>query len=162
MAPATTRNRANNEISMSDSASSAFLDQVKWNRDGFVPVITQQTGSGRILTQAWINREALATAVNEKRAVYWSRSRNRLWRKGEESGNVQRLIDVYLDCDGDSVCYVVDQVGGIACHTGRESCFYRRLVDSGWKDEEPVLKDPRTIYGGASQGENEPASGTGS
>ncbi|MEX0617494.1 MAG: phosphoribosyl-AMP cyclohydrolase [Pseudohongiellaceae bacterium] len=123
-----------------------YLDQIKWNTDGLVPVITQDAVSKRVLTQAWLNRDALRSAVEEKRAVYWSRSRNRLWRKGEESGNVQNLVDIYLDCDGDSVCYLVEQVGGIACHTGRESCFYRRLVDNSWQIEDPVLKDPATLY----------------
>lgn len=123
-----------------------YLDQIKWNPDGLVPVIAQEAASGRLLTLAWINREALQTAVAEKRAVYWSRSRNKLWRKGEESGHIQKLVDVLLDCDNDAVCYRVEQVGGIACHTGRESCFYRRLDDDVWQEFEPVVRDPAEIY----------------
>lgn len=123
-----------------------FLEQVNWNDDGLVPVVTQDQGSRRVLTQAWINRKALETAVAERRAVYWSRSRQALWRKGEESGNVQELVDVYLDCDNDSVIFLVNQVGGAACHTGRESCFYQRLVDGEWQVVDPVLRDPGQMY----------------
>ena len=128
---------------------SSYLDQVNWNDAGLVPVITQDAASGRILMQAWANREALEAAVNERRAVYWSRSRGALWRKGEKSGNVQNLVDVFLDCDNDAVCYSVEQVGGIACHTGRESCFFQRLQDGNWQIEEPVLKSPSEMYGEA-------------
>lgn len=96
---------------------------------------------------AWLNRDALAAAVEEKRAIYWSRSRGKLWRKGEESGNVQHLIDVYLDCDNDTVCYQVEQVGGIACHTGRESCFFQRLEGNTWHSEGEILKEPTAMYG---------------
>lgn len=124
----------------------SYLDQINWNGDGLVAVVTQDANSGRILTQAWINREALEATVNEKRAVYWSRSRARLWRKGEESGNVQKLVDVLLDCDNDAVCYRVEQIGGIACHTGRESCFYQKLVGGNWQTVDPVLKDPALMY----------------
>lgn len=125
---------------------SSYLDQVKWNADGLVPVVAQDAHTGRLLTQAWLNREALQTAVTERRAVYWSRSRGRLWRKGEESGNVQKLVDVLLDCDNDAVCYRVEQVGGIACHTGRESCFFQRLDGGSWRSFEPVLRDPKQLY----------------
>jgi len=125
-----------------------FLNQVNWNSEGLIPVIAQDNNSKRILTQAWANREALEKAVEEKRAIYWSRSRNSLWRKGEQSGNVQELVDIYLDCDNDSVCYVVNQIGGIACHTGRESCFYQKLVDGEWRVVEPVLRDPEQMYSG--------------
>lgn len=125
---------------------SSYLDQIKWNEDGLVPVITQEAHSGRILTQAWLNREALQTAVREDRAVYWSRSRGKLWRKGEESGNVQKLVEVLLDCDNDSICYRVEQIGGIACHTGRESCFYKKLSNETWHAVDPVLKDPGEMY----------------
>lgn len=125
---------------------SSYLDQVNWNEQGLVPVITQEADTGRVLTQAWINREALQTAVQENRAVYWSRSRDQLWRKGEDSGNIQILVDVLLDCDNDSVCYRVEQVGGIACHTGRESCFYQKLDNGGWHTVDPVLKDPTEMY----------------
>lgn len=123
-----------------------YLDQINWNADGLVAVVAQDASSGRILTQAWINRDALEATVNEKRAVYWSRSRARLWRKGEESGNVQKIVDVLLDCDNDAVCYRVGQIGGIACHTGRESCFYQKLEGDSWKTVDPVLKDPGLMY----------------
>ena len=130
----------------------SFLDDIQWNDDGLVPVVTQSRESGRVLMLAWANREALATAVAEQRAVYWSRSRNTLWRKGESSGHVQKLVDVYLDCDNDCLCYVVDQVGGAACHTGRESCFYRRLSGDGWLTESAVLRAPEDMYGDKGSG----------
>ena len=123
-----------------------YLDAIQWNDEGLIPAIAIDVDSGRVLMQAWVNREALATAIDEGRAVYWSRSRGQLWRKGEESGNVQELVDVYLDCDNDSLCYQVRQLGGIACHTGRESCFYQKLEDGDWKIVDPVLKDPKTLY----------------
>lgn len=125
---------------------SSFLDEIAWNSDGLAPVVAQEARTGKLLMQAWVNREALAIAVEERRAVYWSRSRNKLWRKGEESGNVQKLIDVFLDCDNDAICYSVEQVGEVACHTGRVSCFHKRLTDGGWIIEEPVLKDPGSMY----------------
>jgi len=125
----------------------SFLDQVKWNSDGLVPVVTLESESGRLLMQAWLNREALATTVAERRAVYWSRSRQALWRKGEQSGNVQELVDIYLDCDNDSVCFVVIQHGGLACHTGRVSCYFQRLEQDSWTIAEPVRKDPESLYG---------------
>ena len=121
---------------------SSYLDQVKWNDQGLVPVIVQEAQTGRVLMHAWLNREALQTAVEEQRAVYWSRSRDRLWRKGEESGNAQKLVDVFLDCDNDTVCYRVEQLGGVACHTGRESCFFQRLDNGSWQTVDPVLADP--------------------
>ena len=124
----------------------SYLDQIQWNERGLAPVITQDVGSGRVLTQAWVNREALKTTVSEGRAVYWSRSRSKLWRKGEESGMVQKLVEVLLDCDNDSLCYRVDQIGGIACHTGRESCFYKKLTNDTWESVDPVLVDPDQIY----------------
>jgi len=123
-----------------------WLEQIKWDKDGLVPVITQDFQSRRILTLAWVNREALSLAAAEQRAVYWSRSRKKIWRKGEESGHIQKLHDIYLDCDGDAVCFSVEQAGGIACHTGRESCFYRKLADLQWHTIDPVLKDPAAIY----------------
>jgi phosphoribosyl-AMP cyclohydrolase len=123
-----------------------WLDQVKWTRDGLVPVIAQDGSSGRVLMLAWMNREALTLTVQEGRAVYWSRSRNKLWRKGEESGHVQRVRAIALDCDGDAVLLTVDQVGGIACHTGRQSCFFRRLEDERWSAVDPVVKSPEEIY----------------
>lgn len=125
---------------------SSYLDQIRWDESGLVPVVTQDVQTGRLLTQAWLNREALETAVTEKRAVYWSRSRGKLWRKGEESGNIQKLVDVLLDCDNDAVCYRVEQVGGIACHTGRESCYFQRLEQGSWQIFTPVLKDPAQMY----------------
>ena len=126
---------------------SSYLDEVNWNSDGLVPVIAQDATSGRILMQAWANRDALQIAIKEGRAVYWSRSRNALWRKGEESGNVQKLVDVYLDCDNDTLCYKVEQIGGIACHTGRESCFFQKFSNDKWEILDPVLKDPSELYG---------------
>jgi len=126
---------------------SSYLDQISWNADGLVPVIAQDAVSGKILMQAWANREAVAASVEEGRSHKWSRSRGKLWRKGEESGNVQKLVDVYMDCDNDSLCYRVEQIGGFACHTGRESCFFLRLSDGDWVSFEPVIKDPAEIYG---------------
>lgn len=124
----------------------AYLDQVAWNEQGFAPAIAVDATSDKLLMQAWVNREALATAVAEKRAVYWSRSRGKLWRKGEESGNVQQLIEIRLDCDGDAICYRVEQVGGIACHTGRAHCFYQRLENEAWVTIDEVLVEPEQLY----------------
>ena len=123
-----------------------YLKQIKWNADGLIPVIAQDAQSKRILMQAWVNEEALKTAVAENRAVYWSRSRDKLWRKGEESGHIQKLIGIYLDCDSDCICYEVEQIGGIACHTGRESCFFQKLEADNWQNVEPVLKQADDIY----------------
>jgi len=125
----------------------SWLDEVKWDASGLVPAIAQDAKTGRLLMQAWMNREALAATVAEGRAVYWSRSRGRLWRKGEESGHVQRLAEVRLDCDNDVVLLLVEQVGGIACHTGHERCFYRRLEGDRWIEVEPVVKSEQAIYG---------------
>lgn len=127
---------------------SDWLDEIHWNSDGLVPAIAQDPTSGRILMMAWMNRESLALTAAEGRAVYWSRSRNRLWRKGEESGHVQRVIELRLDCDADVVVLQVEQLGGIACHTGRESCFYRVLREGQWETVDPVVKDPSAIYTG--------------
>lgn len=127
----------------------AWLDRIAWDAQGLVPVIAQEQVSGRVLMLAWMDREALARTVESREAVYWSRSRGRLWRKGETSGHLQRVVEVRLDCDGDAVLLVVTQSGGIACHTGRESCFFARLGDVGWSVVDPVLKDPGVIYGGA-------------
>ena len=126
---------------------SSFLNQIKWNQDGLVPVVTIEVESRRVLMQAWVNKEALQITVNEGFAVYWSRSRAKLWKKGEQSGNTQRVVEVYLDCDNDSLCYEVRQAGGIACHTGRESCFFQKYAEGKWLVAEPVLKDPSSIYG---------------
>ncbi|GIZ12769.1 phosphoribosyl-AMP cyclohydrolase [Pseudomonas sp. NCCP-436] len=123
-----------------------WLDDIHWNEDGLVPAIAQDYQSGRILMMAWMNRESLALTVAEQRAIYWSRSRGKLWRKGEESGHVQKLHELRLDCDADVIVLQVEQLGGIACHTGRESCFYRVLEDGTWKTVEAVLKDPHAIY----------------
>ena len=124
-----------------------FLDNVKWNSDGLVPAIAQDARSGRVLMVAWMNREALAETANRREAVYWSRSRKKLWHKGEESGHVQAVQEIRLDCDADVIVLQVEQRGGIACHTGRESCFYQVLQDSEWQTVDPVLKDPQKIYG---------------
>ena len=123
-----------------------WLNEVVFDAAGLVPVIAQDAASGRILMVAWANREAVAETAQTRRAVYWSRSRGRLWRKGEESGHAQQVSEIRLDCDGDVVLYAVEQVGGIACHTGRESCFFRRLGDDGWDVVDPVLQDPELIY----------------
>jgi phosphoribosyl-AMP cyclohydrolase len=126
--------------------SISWLDDIRWTEDGLCPVIAQQADTGKILMFAWMNRESLALTVSEGYAVYWSRSRNRLWRKGEESGHRQKVTGLFLDCDEDVILLKIDQEGGIACHTGRESCFYRRLMDGQWQTIEPVLKDPKTMY----------------
>ncbi len=125
----------------SDPASTRFLDSIAWNADGLVPAIAQDATTGAVLMLAWMNRESLALTLREQRAVYWSRSRARLWRKGEESGHVQRLIDIRLDCDADTLLLKVEQVGGIACHTGRPSCFYNEFSDGQWRPDSP---DPTT------------------
>lgn len=124
----------------------SWLDEVRFGADGLVTVIAQDAGTQRVLMVAWASREALAETAASGQAVYWSRSRARLWRKGEESGHRQRIAEIRLDCDGDVVLYAVEQAGGIACHTGRESCFYRRLEGSDWEIVDPVLKDPELIY----------------
>lgn len=125
----------------------SFLDSVRWNADGLVPAIAQDASSGRVLTLAWMNREALERTAATGEAHYWSRSRRKLWRKGESSGHVQRVREIRLDCDDDAILLVVEQAGGIACHTGRERCFYKRLDGGAWREVEPVLRDPRDIYG---------------
>ena len=127
--------------------SEAWLDAVNWTDDGLVPVVAQDAADGRILMMAWMNREALRLTAQEHKAVYWSRSRKKLWHKGEESGHQQFVREIRLDCDNDVVLLQVEQLGGIACHTGRRSCFYQRLEDSCWVTVEPVLKDPESIYG---------------
>ncbi len=124
----------------------AWLQQVRWNPDGLVPVITQDAASGQVVMFAWMNREALQLTASQGDAVYWSRSRNRLWRKGEQSGHCQRVREIRLDCDNDAILLRVDQQGGIACHTGRTSCFHQRLEDGRWRSVEPVLRDPAEIY----------------
>jgi phosphoribosyl-AMP cyclohydrolase len=123
-----------------------FLDEVPWNGEGLIAAVAQDAKSGRVLTVAWMNRDALKETVEKQQAVYWSRSRKRLWRKGEESGHVQKVLEVRLDCDADAVLLKVEQAGGIACHTGRESCFFRKLDNGRWVTMDPVLKDPSLIY----------------
>ncbi len=130
------------------AASSAdWLDSVKWDASGLVAAVAQEASSGRILMVAWMNREALAQTAATGRAIYWSRSRQRLWRKGEDSGHTQSVSEIRLDCDGDAIVLRVEQAGGIACHTGRHSCFYSRLEDGQWVTVDPVLRDPSSIYG---------------
>lgn len=124
-----------------------LLEDIAWNSDGLLPVITQDAGSGQVLMLAWMNRQALLKTVELGEAVYWSRSRQRLWHKGEESGHVQRVKQLRLDCDGDTLLLQVEQAGGVACHTGRAHCFFRGLVDGQWAVLEPVLKDPDSLYG---------------
>ena len=123
-----------------------WLEEIKWTSDGLVPAIAQEATSGRVLMVAWMNREALLETVKTGRGVYWSRSRAKLWRKGEESGNAQEISEIRLDCDNDVILLQINQVGGIACHTGRHSCFYRRLESDRWVDVDPVLKDPKEMY----------------
>ena len=130
--------------------SDTYLDQIKWTSDGLMPAIAQDHKTGEVLMVAWMNRESLALTVAEQRAVYWSRSRQKLWRKGEESGNVQQIRDIRLDCDSDVLMLQVEQIGGIACHTGRRSCFYRSLKDGEWQTVAPVITDPEQLYGKSS------------
>ena len=126
-----------------------WLDEVKWDEDGLVPAIAQDAQTGRVLMVAWMNREALELTAREGRGIYWSRSRKKLWRKGEESGHVQLVKELRLDCDADVIVLQIEQLGGIACHTGRESCFFRRLENDRWTVVDDVKKDPEAIYGHA-------------
>jgi phosphoribosyl-AMP cyclohydrolase len=126
-----------------------WLDAVKWTADGLVPAIAQEEATGRVLMVAWMNRDALRETALTHRGVYWSRSRSKLWRKGEESGNVQTVREIRLDCDNDVILLQIEQIGGIACHTGRASCFYQRLDADGWHSVDPVLKDPGEMYAGS-------------
>ena len=126
--------------------ASNWLDRIHGGADGLIPAVTQETGSGRVLTVAWVNREALQQTAATGEAHYWSRSRKKLWHKGEESGHVQKVKAVRLDCDADVVLFEVEQVGGIACHTGRHSCFFHELRNGSWVEVDPVLKDPNVIY----------------
>ena len=125
----------------------AWLDALKWDEQGMLPAIAQDASSGRVVMFAFMNRQALQETVNSGSAVYWSRSRQRLWRKGEQSGHTQRLRSLRTDCDGDVLLLSIDQEGGIACHTGRESCFFYQLQGEMWVAVDPVLKDPKEIYG---------------
>jgi phosphoribosyl-AMP cyclohydrolase len=124
-----------------------WLDAVSWNEHGLVPAIAQDADTGKVLTLAWMNRDALARTAETLQAHYWSRSRRKLWRKGEESGNTQHVREIRLDCDNDAILLIVEQDGGIACHTGRQRCFFQLLEDGAWRVVEPVLKDPEVIYG---------------
>ena len=123
-----------------------WLDEIRFNADGLVPVVAQDAHSGRVLMLAWMNREALELTARKKQAVYWSRSRQKLWHKGEESGHTQEVKEIRFDCDEDVILLKVEQKGGIACHTGRESCFYRRLEGERWVEVDGVIKDPDEIY----------------
>jgi phosphoribosyl-AMP cyclohydrolase len=129
-----------------ETGPTAWLDEVAWNPEGLVPAIAQDFESGKLLMVAWMNREALRLTAEENRAWYWSRSRRRLWRKGEESGHEQRVKDIRLDCDNDVILLRVEQIGGLACHTGRQSCFFRQFQGGQWISVDPVLKDPNKIY----------------
>jgi phosphoribosyl-AMP cyclohydrolase len=129
------------------NADVRWLNQVSWDDQGLVPVIAQDHASGDVLMFAWMNREALETTARTGEAVYWSRSRRKLWHKGEESGHIQKVHELRMDCDNDVILLRIEQVGGIACHTGRHSCFFQKyLAESGWETVEPVLKDPNLIY----------------
>jgi phosphoribosyl-AMP cyclohydrolase len=131
---------------MTTNQTLSWLDTVRWNSDGLIPAIAQDAKSGRILMMAWMNAEALELTAKLMQGVYWSRSRNKIWHKGETSGHVQKVHEIRLDCDEDVIVLQVEQIGGIACHTGRESCFYRVLKEGQWQVVEPVLKDPDEIY----------------
>ena len=128
------------------SLNSTWLDQLAWDADGLMPAIAQDAASGEVLMVAWMNREALEQTVSRHEAVYWSRSRGRLWHKGEESGYIQRVLEIRTDCDNDVILLKVEQTGGITCHTGRRSCFFQKLTAFGWQSVEPVLRDPKEIY----------------
>ena len=129
-----------------NKVKSDWLEDLKWPDNGLLPAVAQDSETGQVLMVAWMNAAALQTTVEEGRAVYWSRSRQKLWRKGEESGHVQLVSAVLIDCDSDTIVLQVEQKGGIACHTGRRSCFYRKLVNNEWEEVEPVLKSPEEIY----------------
>jgi phosphoribosyl-AMP cyclohydrolase len=134
------------EAVAASDAPADWLDAVRWDAAGLVTAIAQEAGTGRILMVAWMNRDALAETARSGTAVYWSRSRGRLWRKGEESGHAQAVLEIRLDCDGDAIVLQVEQAGGVACHTGRHACFFSRLADGRWVVVDPVLKDPATLY----------------
>lgn len=131
---------------MSVNTDTGWLEQINWNQEGLIPVITQEEGSGAVLMHAWMNKEALLQTVQKKQAVYWSRSKGKLWTKGEISGHSQLVKNIFMDCDNDTLILVVYQTGGIACHTGRHSCFYKRLDNFTWIDAAPVIKSPDEIY----------------
>jgi phosphoribosyl-AMP cyclohydrolase len=135
------------ETKVSEPVANSWLAKVKWNNDGLLPVIAQDHRTGTILMMAWMNQEALELTVTSGEGVYWSRSRQQLWHKGETSGHVQKVKAILLDCDGDTLILKVEQIGGIACHTGRQHCFFRHLDNGEWAIQDAVLKDPQTIYG---------------
>ncbi len=131
---------------MSKTANESWLNKINWSEDGLIPAIAQDAQSGDILMVAWMNRESLKRTVETGEAVYWSRSRKKLWHKGEESGHTQKVLELRLDCDEDVLLMKIEQIGGIACHTGRRSCFFQKLENGQWLSVEPVLKDPHEIY----------------
>jgi phosphoribosyl-AMP cyclohydrolase len=131
---------------MHDRAAMNWLDEIRFDEKGLIPAIAQDAGSGKILMMAWMNREALRLSAEKMEAVYWSRSRGKLWHKGEESGHTQKIVEIRFDCDEDVILLKVEQRGGIACHTGRESCFYRQLQGEQWVEVETVIKNPEEIY----------------
>jgi phosphoribosyl-AMP cyclohydrolase len=124
----------------------SWMDAICWTEEGLIPVIAQDNVSGKVLMFAWMNRESLRLTIQDGYAVYWSRSRQKLWRKGEESGHLQKVIKLYIDCDADVLLLKIEQISGIACHTGRQSCFYRQLIDGQWQEIEKVIKNPDEIY----------------
>jgi len=128
------------------SPATKWLNEIRWDEQGLVPVIAQDAATGEVLMFAWMNREALEKTAATGQAVYWSRSRRKLWHKGEESGHFQRVLEIRTDCDNDVVLLKVEQIGGLSCHTGRRSCFFQRLDDGCWTLIDPVLKDPKEIY----------------
>ena len=131
---------------MSAANNPGWLDEIKWTQDGLVPAIAQDATSGRVLMFAWMNRESLALTVQKNEAVYFSRSRNKLWHKGEESGHIQKIKSIRLDCDNDVILLAIEQIGDIACHTGRQSCFFKELKNGAWLTTDAVIKDPGDIY----------------
>lgn len=137
----------------------SWLNKVNWADDGLVPVVTQEAGTGKVLMVAWMNREALKRTVKTGEAVYWSRSRKKLWHKGEESGHVQKVREIRLDCDEDVILLTVEQVGDIACHTGRHRCFFQKLENGQWVVTDPVIKEPEEIYKKDMKSGNSPLSG---
>ena len=124
----------------------SWLDKINWDASGLVPVIAQEFSTGKVLMFAWMNREALLLTDDTKQAVYWSRSRNKLWRKGDESGHTQRVHEIRVDCDEDVILLIVEQIGGIACHTGRHNCFFKKLEQGHWLIDQPIIKNPEDIY----------------
>ena len=131
---------------MKSPVKHAWLDDIKWTKEGLVPAIAQDAVTGRVLMFAWMNRESLVLTVQTQEAVYFSRSRNKLWHKGEESGHIQKIKSIRVDCDNDVILLAVDQLGGIACHTGRQSCFFKELKNGEWQSVDAIIKDPGDIY----------------